>query len=178
MKDTSDIINRISQDWLEEFVIDLQDLVRSKLPADTGTGASDINARMIRATISSGATIMIDMQDYLRLFDMRRVERSKDLNADGMDRLRKWVKRKGVQSFLKGYKYPTTVTKGGVTRAVPEARIINNIVWGISRKRRKLKRRRWYNQHKGNQVYSLYGRLLAGVGDSVLEQVKGDVKGQ
>jgi hypothetical protein len=165
-----DIINEIMQQWLDEFIGDLEQRAKDKLPQGTGEGASSFSASMVRASLNQAAVASVAFKDYLRLFDMRRVEREKGFGPDEMERIKEWIKKKGIQSFMKGYPYPTTYKfKPG---NVPEKTILNNIAWGISRKKKRIKRRRWYNKMKGSQIYELYFKLLDELMPVMLEEAK------
>lgn len=167
-----EVINDVVTEWAREFIRDIQDAAATKLRKDTGDGIASFDVDVVKAAGASAAVVVTNFQDHLRYFDMRRVERSSNIDPDGMERLKKWIERKGISSFLKGYKYPTEVMRGGSLVAVPATRIINNIAWGISVKRKKLKRAKWYNQQKGSDIYRLYAKLV----DKVVEHSLMDVK--
>lgn len=170
--DYSAIINPIIEDWITDFLLDLQDRAREKIGTDTGAGANSIDAAVIKATAQSGAQIAVSMSAHLRMYDMRKTQRESNLAHQELEEIKAWIERKGVNNFLAKYKYPTTVTKGGVTTPVPMKRIINNIAWGISRKKGKLKRKKWYNRYKGKQTYRLYAKLLDAVIDASMDGIK------
>jgi hypothetical protein len=172
MVDKERIINEIIMEWGEEFVTDLQSQARKRLKAE---GADDMDISVIRATASSAAIIMLDFGEYLRYYDMRKVHRDSNLSPEGIERIKEWIKKEGVENFLSGYKYPTTVTKGGIERPVPITRILNNIAWGISVKKRRLKRKKWYNKNKGTAVYKLYFDLINAIIDNALQEHKQSV---
>lgn len=171
--DKEKIINDIIQEWGEEFVYDLQERARKKIGSDKG--ADDMDISVIRATASSAAIILLDFDAYLRFYDMRNVTRNNFITPEGIERLKEWIKDKGVNNFLSGYKYPTTVTKGGVTTPVPITRILNNIAWGISVKKRRLRRREWYNKSKGSAVQKLYYDLIDAIINNAIEEHKQSV---
>jgi hypothetical protein len=93
-----------------------------------------------------------------------------------------------VSNFLSGYKYPTKVmsreiigSKDGIGISsrrklvdVSTTRIINNIAWGILRKRGRWgkKRKPWYNRLKGSSIYALYAKLVDGVIENSLKEAK------
>jgi hypothetical protein len=172
-----DVINAEVAEWAATFIKDIQDAAATKLRKDTGDGVASFDIDVVKAAGASAAIVVTNFQDHLRYFDMRKVERSSNIDANGMERLKKWIERKGISSFLKGYKYPTEVMRGGSLVSVPATRIINNIAWGISAKRKKLKRAKWYNQQKGSDIYRLYARLVDKVVEHSLTSMAENVTG-
>jgi hypothetical protein len=169
-----DVINRVLEEWLDEFVGDLQARARERVPQASGEGAASFNSSMVRASLNQAAVASVAFREYMRLFDMRKVERSKNLGPEGIERIKRWIQKKGISNFMSGYKYPTTYKfKPGT---VPEKTILNNIAWGISRKKKRIKRRQWYNKMKGSQVYSLYFKILDEVMPILLEEAKRSVE--
>lgn len=168
--DISKTINPIIAEFTTEFILDLQDAARKRVGSKES--AQKIDGAVLRATATRGATIMIDFAEHLRFYDMRNVQRRNQLTPRGIERIKEWIQEKGISSFLKGYKYPLTRKIGGRSTPVPMNRILNNIAWGIARKRSKLRRRRWYNKLKGTSTYKLYARLV----DAVLEESLIDIK--
>lgn len=170
--DYSAIINPIIEQWTTEFIMDLQDRAKDRLGNDTGAGPKSIDAAVLKASAQSSAQIIIAMNDHLRLYDMRNAKRDRNLAPQEVEDIKSWIERKGVSNFLSGYKYSTTKTKGGLTSPVSIKRIINNIAWGISKKKKKIKRKRWYNKYKGKQIYRLYSQLLDAVLNANMEDIK------
>lgn len=172
-----DVINTEVAAWAATFIKDIQDAATAKIRKDTGDGAASFDLDVVKAAGASAAIVVTNFQDHLRYFDMRRVERSSNIDPNGMERLKQWIERKGISSFLKGYKYPTEVKRGGSLVAVDATRIINNIAWGISVKKKKLKRSKWYNQQKGSDIYRLYARLVDKVVEHSLSTMADNVTG-
>lgn len=166
------IIDQVLTKWAEEFLQDLK-VNAGRLPSDTGDGTRSfvINAE----TSSDRATMMLSFKEYLRYFDMRNntLRRDKDFDPAGMERMKDWVKR-NLGKLMSGYTHPVNYKyKDG---QVPESRIINNIAWGISKKRERLKRRQWYTKLKAQKQYALYYRLLDELLPAMLAEAKSRVK--
>lgn len=154
-----EIINNVMQDWAEDFLRSLRSSAAARLPVDTGAGGGSFDTSIIKAGAHTAATVMVGFKNYLRYFDLsnRHLRRDKDLSPDGMERMKDWVSR-NLDKLLPGYTGPTTYKyKAG---NVPTKTIINNIAWGISKKRTRLKRTQWYNKLKATNQYALYYRLL------------------
>lgn len=166
-----DAINQAIQEWAETFITDVRNKART-LPKATGDGQDSFDINVVKATSATAALVIADFASYLRLFDMRLNKRNTDVDPLGIDALKKWITTKGVSKFLSGYKYPLQVRKGGRLVDVPVTRIINNIAWGISKKKRPLKRTKWYNKSKGTSIYQLYGKLVDVVVDYSMKEVK------
>jgi len=171
-----DAINAAIQEWAEIFINDIRNKARN-LPKATGAGQDSFDVNLIKATSATAAVVITDFAAYLRLFDMRMKKRNTDLDPLGIDALKKWITTKGVSGFLSGYKYPLQVRKSGRLVDVPVTRIINNIAWGISKKKRPLKRNKWYNKTKGTSIYQLYGKLVDVVVEYSLKDVKEGIVG-
>lgn len=172
-----EIIDEVILDWAANFMAELESSARSNIRQDTGAGAV-FDTDYIRAKIAKGAnvtaTVMVGFKAYMRYFDMsnRNLRRDKDLSPDGIERMKDWVKR-NLDLLLPGYPGPTTYKYKPGT--VPEKTIINNIAWGISKRRTRLKRRQWYVKLKATEQYKLYYRLLDELLPVMLAEVKGKV---
>lgn len=173
MSKRSEIIEQVLDRWTAEFLASLQSSAR-RLPTDTGTGARSFSITS-RKEGQDRAQVMLQFQSYLRYFDMRNssLRRDKDFDPHGMERVKDWVRR-NLSKLMSGYTGPTTYKyKEGF---VPEKQIINNIAWGISKKRSRLKRRQWYVKLKGSQQYRLYYELLDELMPVMLEEAKSQLK--
>ena len=169
----NEIIQQITQSFASELVNDLQTLAKQRLGNDTGAGATSFDADVLKGLSSSAAVVITQFQSHMRLYDMRKVVRTSGLDPRGIAAIKEWVERKGVSSFLKGYTQKTEVRqKGGAFVPVSVTRIINNIAWGISMKKKPLKRKKWYNQRKGSSIYALYAKLVDAVVENSLKEAK------
>lgn len=169
--DNNEVINKVCEEFAEQFINSLQRSATSRIDTD-----QKFDVDFIKSVSGSAAVITAEFAAHLRLFDMRKVSRQSGFDKRGIASIKQWIERKGVSSFLKGYKYPTQVKKkGGVMASVPVTRIINNIAWGISQKKKPLKRKKWYNSQKGSSVYALYARLVDAVLDNSLKEMKENV---
>jgi hypothetical protein len=174
-----EIINHVLEDWSTQFLRELESSAVAKLRSDTGQGLSSFDTQVVRAQVRDGvratAAVMVGFQEYLRYFDMsnRNLRRDKDLTPDGIERMKDWVKR-NLDKLLAGYQGPKTykIKPGNV----PESRIINNIAWGISKKRTRLKRKQWYVKLKATSQYQLYYRLLDELMPVMIQEMKDVVK--
>lgn len=167
-----EVINQILTEWATEFIKQLKKEA-AKIPQSSGEGARSFDIELMKMSSAGVAQIMVDFADYLRIRDMRRTMREDFLGKDSLARIKKWIERKGLQNFMAGYKQPTTVRKkGGRFVDVSTTRIINNIAWGISVKKSKIKPVRWYNRTKGQQIYNLYGRAVNALVESSMEELK------
>lgn len=173
-----EIIDEVLQDWAAKFMTDLEYSAASKLNSDTGAGQGSFASQTVRAQIAQGAqvsaAVMVGFKNYLRYFDMsnRNLRRDKNLPPDGIERMKDWVKR-NLGELMPGYTGPTTYKYKPGT--VPEKTIINNIAWGISKKRTRLKRQQWYVKLKASEQYKLYYRLLDELLPVMLQEVKSKV---
>ena len=105
----------------------------------------------------------------------RNLRRDKDLPPEGIERMKDWARR-NIDKLLPGYKGPTTYKhKAG---NVPLKTIINNIAWGISKKRSRLKRKQWYNKLKSSNQYDLYFKLLDELMPVLMEEMKARATGK
>lgn len=166
-----EIINEVLEDWAAEFLRDVETAARLKLPSDTGSGNNSFSTDVIRAEANTLAQVMVGFQNYLRYFDMgnKNLRRDKDYGPDGMERIKDWVRR-NLDKLLPGYGGPVTYKhKAG---SVPVTTIINNIAWGMSKKRTRIKRRQWYVKLKASSQYKLYYRLLDELMPVMLEEMK------
>ncbi len=162
------IITDIVQNWADDFLSDIEERAREKVSSSDG----NFDIQVVKNALTSGTMVIMNFDSHLRLFDMKRVKRERNLGPIGIERIKDWIQRKGVQSFLKKYPYPLNVRKSGQVVPVPITRILNNIAWGISRKKKKLRRKKWYNQQKGSKVYKLYFDLIDTVVDAAIKEHK------
>jgi hypothetical protein len=168
----NEVIQQITEEFAQELITDLQ-AAAQKVGKDTGSGQQSFDADVLKGLSSSAAVVITQFQSHMRLYDMRKVVRTSGLDPRGISAIKEWIERKGVSSFLKGYTQKTEVRqKGGAFVPVPITRIINNIAWGISRKKKPLKRKKWYNQKKGSSIYALYAKLVDGVIENSLKEAK------
>jgi hypothetical protein len=171
-----EIINEICADFARELMVSLQQSASSKVGKDTGGGGASFDTDFVKGAASAAAVIVTEFQSHMRLYDMRKVVRRSGLDPRGLSAIKDWIERKGISSFLSKYKGPTQVRKAGAIVPVPVTRIINNIAWGISVKKKPLKRKKWYNTKKGGSIYTLYARLVDGVIENSLKEVKENVE--
>jgi hypothetical protein len=173
-----EIINEVLQEWADGFLRELEQSAAGKLRQDTGAGQGSFDTNMIKAKLTDGANVtamvMVGFNNYMRYFDMsnRNLRRDKDLPPEGIERMKDWVRR-NLDKLLPAYKGPTTYKYKPGT--VPEKTIINNIAWGISKKRKRLKRHQWYAKLKASEQYKLYYRLLDELLPVMLAEVKGKI---
>lgn len=169
----NEIIQDITDDFALELINDLQALAAQRVGKYTGAGVQSFDADVIKGLSSSAAVVITQFQSHLRLYDMRKVVRTSGLDPKGISLIKEWIKRKGVANFMKGYTQKTEVRqKGGAIVPVSVTRIINNIAWGISQKKKPLKRKKWYNQRKGSSIYALYAKLVDSVIENSLKEAK------
>ena len=170
-----EIINKVLEDWAAEFLKEIEASAKSQLPADTGEGGDSFDTSVIRARLKDGATttatVMASFNSYMRYFDMgnRSMRRGKDFDDAGMERLKDWVSRH-LSELKGGYKQPLVYKYKPGT--IPDSRIINNIAWGISKTKRRIKRKRWYVKLKATKQYALYYQLLDELMPVMLEEAK------
>lgn len=172
-----DVMNEAIKEWAEQFINDVRNKART-IPKATGQGQESFDIDMIKATSGTAAVVLTDFAGYLRLHDMKLKKRNSDLDPMGIDALKKWITAKGIGNFLSGYKYPLQVRRGGTLVDVPVTRIINNIAWGISKKRNPMKRKAWYNKTKGTSIFRLYSKLVDVVVEHSLKEMKEKVVGK
>ena len=169
-----DLINKVLQEWAAEFLSDLERSAATKLPKDTGSGAQSFDTSILRAGASTAAQVIVSFQSYLRYFDMsnKNLRRDKDLPPDSLEQIKEWVER-NMDKLLPGYKGPTEYKhKPG---NIPTKTIINNIAWGISKKRTRIKRKQWYTKLKASRQYALYFQLLDELLPVMLTEVRNRV---
>lgn len=169
------ILNDIMERWAADFVSQLRQEA-AKVPRGFGDGANSFDIEFMRMSSAGVATIMVDFKDHLRMRDMRRTNRENPFDNKTIERIKKWVEQKGVQKFMAKYKYPTQVRKkGGGFVDVSTTRILNNIAWGISVKKSRIKPVKWYNRTKGYEIYQLYGSLVNKLVEVSMEEMKNAV---
>ena len=172
-----EIMNKVLQEWASDFLADLERSAVTKLPSDSGEGARSFDVDVLKAGASTAAQVMVSFQNYLRYFDMsnKNLRRDRDLSPDSLDDIKAWVER-NMDKLLPGYKGPTEYKhKPG---NVPTKTIINNIAWGISKKRNRIKRKQWYVKLKATRQYQLYFQLLDELLPVMLAEVRNRVINQ
>jgi hypothetical protein len=165
-----DIINSILEEWADEFIGDLQAAAAAKLKDFTGEGKRSFNVALTKAAVGKAAQVTIGFAEHLRYFDMKKVQRSKGFDKSSLERIKAWVQKRGISAFMKGYTQPTTYKYKPGT--VPETRIINNIAWGISRKKKRFKRRAWYAARKNAGIRDVYLDLVEALIPVMIDEMK------
>jgi hypothetical protein len=171
-----DIINEVTETFAREFMTGLQRQASSRIKEDTGSGNKSFDVDFVKGAAGSAAILTTEFASHLRLFDMKKVSRQSQLDPRGIGLLKEWIERKGVSNFMKKYNEPTKVRRKGQLVDVSTTRIINNIAWGISRKKKPLKRKKWYNTKKGGSIYTLYARLMDAVIENSMKEMKENIK--
>lgn len=170
-QERADVINRVMDEWSDGFVAALEAQAKSRLRDDTGQGTSSFDHTEIKAGLDRAAQIQVSFYEYLRYFDMRNsnLRRDRDLSPEGIETIKEWVDR-NYNELIGGYAGKTVSPKTGYP--IPRTRIINNMAWGISKKRTRIKRKQWYNKLKSQKQYQLYFTMLDELLPVMLEQTK------
>jgi hypothetical protein len=169
----AEVINRVLTEWSVQFVNQVEAQARLKIKADTGEGGSSFDQSIIKAGINNAASVLLSFNEYLRYFDMRNsaLRRDGDLGPKGLERMSEWVDR-NYNKLIGGYNGPVTKRSG---EPIARQRIVNNMAWGISKKRTRLKRAQWYNKLKSSEQYNLYFKMLDELLPVMLEETKQSV---
>lgn len=164
----SEVINKELQKWAVQFVIKRRNDAQA-LSKATGEGANSFKSPTVKqAGGNETAMAIFEFADYLRYFDMRRVQWGKVANIDA---LKDWIEKKGVNQFI-----PKFQQKYGY---IPKSNqtLINKLAWGIgisfkTNGKWSSKRKRWYNKGKEVSINVLYGRLLDQLAKESLDNLK------
>lgn len=171
-----ELINRVLTEWATDFIGDAAASARSKLGTDTGAGGNSFDVNVVRAAANQSAAVIVSFNSYLRYFDMsnRNLRRDGDLSPEAIEDTKEWVRR-NLSKLMAGYKGQTAYVNKATP--YPVSRIINAIAWGISKKKKRPKRRQWYSKLKGERQYKLYYQLLDELLPMMLSEVKSRVIG-
>ena len=160
-----DALEEISSFWALETVQRLIANIKRRKLVNTKTLLNSIDqqtkADLSRAVVS----ISFGFEDYGRYLDMKKNIFSKQ---PPIDEILDWIKEKGLQNFG---------PDPNPNKIIPKTtqRRMNEIAWGISRKKRRnirQKRRPWFQSSFYKSLQALQDQLLLGVADQSLEEVK------
>jgi hypothetical protein len=160
--DIRDSINEILEDFAVEFIRNRKDDARKADLVASKDLVRSFKGDVQKATASDLAKAFIAFQGYGRYFDLKRVRRTRQIP---IKELEQWIKEVGVSQFIpkftRKYKLPTS-----------NQRLINQIAWGIAKKKRRHKRRRWYSKNRESDIGRLYRNLLQAYQDQTIQNIK------
>lgn len=160
------VINEVIAGWATEELSYYFERVK-KVGKATGEGARDIHVQTIKATTSRLAHVMFSFKDYMRFQDMKKL----DNTHTPLPALLEWIDAKGIGKFKAGYRrrygrVPST-----------DVQLMNAVAWGMMRgKRRKHRRKSWYQKSKWKGINVLESRLLDKLGDATLQFTKKSIE--
>lgn len=110
--------------------------------------------------------ILMAFPEHGRFIDMKRLKTPAG-GDDMIANLEDWIQQKGlVGKFTEGFLRKRRL------KTVP-LNIVNQMAWGIAKKRTKLYRRRaWYAKSKTASITDLYNNIAAGLPDKVMQEIK------
>lgn len=112
--------------------------------------------------------VALAFEEYGRFLDMKKVSHDK-WGRDMIDRLTKWVMRRGTEKFMlrffEIYKYRPKVLDEATAR-----RIAFGIAVGLTHG--KFRRAAWYTKSRTAALYEAYNKIAAGLPDPVLKDIR------
>ena len=162
MSRINEVTNEILLEWAAEFVQYRREAVRKAKLEAGGQLSASFEQEVARATSNDVARAFFAFEEYGRIQDMRRVNRSKQMPLDD---ILAWVKEKGVEKFRAG------VVKTGKL-PVSNERLANMVAWGIVKSNKPHKRRRWYSKDRERSFSILYQRLREAYMEVSLDELK------
>lgn len=169
--DPNTFLNNTLKAWAVEFVAArIQDAKAKGLDKTRGL-INSFGYELIKATAAGVASVLVAFEDRGRYQDMKRLRyRQASWGREGIKDLEAWIDKVGVNKFKTGFlrkrgKLPTT-----------EAKLINEIAWGIMLGKKKHKRRRWYAKNREKEIGILYDRLLEGWQDITAQGIIKELK--
>jgi hypothetical protein len=160
------------QAWLIEFIQRRKAYLRSRRIKASGDLINSLEGEVTRQAIGDAVELVLAFEEHGRYIDMRRL----NVPAGGPDyikALEEWIQEKGLlQKFTDRY-----MRRRGLRRVPP--RILNQLAWGIAIKRKKRKRFRrkaWYNKSRTAAVEDLFNRVVANLPDLATDEIKDSMK--
>ncbi len=159
-------IEEIAQFWAIETIQKLSANVKRKKLTNTRQLLNSLNQEA-RLDLSRAVTaIVFGFEEYGRYQDMKK---NIWTSHPPIQEILEWIKKKGLQAFGQD-------PSPNKFKAKTSERRMNEIAWGISRKRfkhpRSRKARPWFQSTFYKSLNALETQLLRGVGDEAIEDVK------
>lgn len=152
----------IIREWAVDFVRKSRENIKQAKAVSGGDLERSIRGQSHRSDAQLVGIAAFYFLKYGRYVDMKRLDRSRQLPVD---EIKAWIEEKGVSKFTR----KLSRYRGIRPSRLPKSRLINEIAWGIvkgKQKRRKHRRRRWYNKKKDyligqlkDDLSDLYGRF-------------------
>ena len=164
------MMDEIGKAWGLKVIQKLIGNVRRKKLTNTRQLLSSLDQDTRTQAEQAITMIAFAFEEYGRYFDMKSNSWSKQPPIDDVI---KWIKEKGVDSFKD--KSPN------LTKPKSTQRRINEIAWGISRKRlrsKKWKSRPWFQSTFYKDLNALQEELLLGFQDRTIEAIKESLTGR
>lgn len=165
-------INNVLTKWAVDFIDQRQADARAKLDEASGKGQRSFDHAVVKAEGEKIAQALFAFNAYLRTFDMRRLEWSKQ---PPLEEIEKYIKEKGADKFIAKYKANNPGRQFPV-RAV----LINKIAWGISiskfRKLKRRKRKQWYSKSYNTGITDLLPLLSDALSRESLKELKRELQ--
>lgn len=161
-------IEEVSRTWVQEYIRNRVAVLSKRKISATGELATSMQYTLTNA-VQGAVVAMLDLsfQDQMRWLDMKNL----NVPAGGLsyiDDLAAWVVRKGLSSkFIADY-----VSKRRLRK--PPQNVLNQIAWGIARKRSIAYKRRpvAYSKSKSAAITDLFNQVAAGLPEIVAQEIK------
>lgn len=155
-------IEQIAKAWQMPVLQKLVANIKQKKLISSRDLLNSLSSETLANLSSAMVTISFAFEDYGRYNDMKRLKWSEQ---PPIEDIIEWVKKKGIQSFKDRAPKPNK----------PTERRLNEIAWGIARKKlatQKYKSRPWFQSTFYKSLNALQEELMLGIADRTIEGIK------
>lgn len=165
------LIQEEMNNWAVEFVLQRRAYLRAKKIEAGGELSKSMEFEIKNEAQVSGVELLMAFEVYGRFIDIKRLKPAAG-GKEYLESIENWIKKKGFEQ-----KFINAFVKNRKLKRIPET-ALNQIAWGIVKKRLqgKYRRRTWYNKSKTAAISDLYNTIAAALPLTVSEGIKESFK--
>lgn len=157
-----DFVNTVLLRFAKELIkLRIENVEKTKSIASRGLLNSH-RYEIRKATIQQAAQAIFSFQEHGRFLDMRRINR---INQRPVDEIKEWIKTIGLEAFKKLPSAPEG------KEPIGQDEILNDLAWGIVKKKKKRRRRRKLQKGFQDVLDDLTDDLMEGYQQIVIDEV-------
>ena len=167
-KNHNDFINLVLYEWATQLIQERKTLVRKTSSIASKELLSSYDFEIRKATIEQTAKLLIAFEKQGRFLDLKKINR-KDQQIP-VEEIKKWILDQGLGKFKRRRKWYGR-------RVVSNTRFLNDLAWGIvKKKKRKKHRRRKLQKGMNDAIWKLMTELSEGYLDRTTKEIIQSIK--
>lgn len=157
-------INIILEEWASQLIRQRRENVRKTKSVASADLLNSYDFEIRKATLEQTARALISFEDTGRFLDLKRINRRN--KQIPVEEIKAWILDVGIEKFKK-----TTPDDG--RKPISNQRFLNDLAWGIVRKKKTKRHRRRKLQKGINESLSiLIEEILEGYQDRTIQDIK------